>query len=61
MYNVVWVKVLKTENDAADKKLYDVFRKFLIFANLEAKISSRHIVHDEVQIVAILESKDHIN
>lgn len=61
MYDTILMQILETEHDAAYKKFDDMFWKSLVFANLEAQVASGHIVHDEVKIVPILESKDHVD
>ena len=48
MNNIVLVKILKTEKDAADKKFDYRFRKLLNSTDLEPQISSWHVVYYEV-------------
>ena len=60
MNDVIFMQILETQNNAANKKFDDVLWKLLVLSQLEAKVASWHIIHDEVQIVPILKSKDHI-
>jgi hypothetical protein len=57
---VILMQILETQDDAANKKLDDMFWKLLVLSQLEAEITSWHVIHDEVQIAPILKSKDHI-
>ena len=53
--------VLQAQDDAADEKLDNVFRKGTKLADLIAKVSSGHKIHDQVQVIPILERIDHID
>ena len=59
--DVVVVQIFETQKNAANKKLDDMFWKGLVFANLEAQITSWHVVHYQIQVASVLESKYHIH
>jgi len=61
MNDVILVQILETQYDTAYKKLDNMLGKPLMFSKLKAKITPRHIIHDEIKIGSILESKDHIH
>lgn len=58
--NLITMEVLKGQKDATDKEFNDMFRKSLKSANLVSQVSSRHVIHDQIEIDSILKSIDHI-
>lgn len=61
MDDIVRVKVLKTEQNAADEKFNHIFGESFASSKLKPEISSRHIVHNQIEIESILKSIDHID
>ena len=61
MDDIVRVHIIQPGNNAADEKFDDVLRKCSIFAYLVPQVSPWHEVHDEVEILAVLESINHVD
>jgi N-methylhydantoinase B/oxoprolinase/acetone carboxylase alpha subunit len=59
--DVVVVHILKTNENATDEELYDVLWESAIFADLVAKVSATHEVHDEVKVLTVLKGIDHVH
>ena len=55
------MEILETKDNTADKKFDYMLRKLLSSPYLEPQVSSRHIVHDEIEVVSILKSIDHVD
>ena len=60
MEDIVFVKVFKTENDATHKEFDNMLWELLMSSYLEPEISTRHIIHDQIQIHPILEGVNHV-
>lgn len=58
---IIWVHVIESGDDAADKKFYNVLGKRSIPSNLISQISPWHQIHNQVQIVPVLERINHVN
>jgi hypothetical protein len=61
VHNSVDVQVLEASDDAGYEEFCIFFVEALATAYMESKISSRHQVHSEVQVVSVLEGVLHID
>ena len=61
MDDAILVEVVQTQKDAANKEFNDVLREFVISADLVAKITAGHQIHDEIEVFSVLESVYHID
>lgn len=61
MKDSVLVEVFNSSKDASSKKSSLLFRKLMLLAYVVSQISSRHQIHDEVQVFPILECLPHVD
>lgn len=61
MDDLVLVHVLQTYQDIGDEKLRFLLVEVSFISQMVAKITAIQVVHDEVEVLSILESRCHIN
>lgn len=61
MQYVVGMKILEASDDAAYEELYHVLREGTVLSGVIPEVTSRHQIHDQVQVVPILERVDHVH
>lgn len=50
MYNLILMQILQTEDDTTYEELNDMLWECLVLSDLEAEVSTWHVVHDEVEV-----------
>lgn len=60
MQYFVVMQVLKSSENAGAEESSLLFCKFMFLADVVPKIASSHDIHDQVQILSILESLSHV-
>jgi hypothetical protein len=61
MENFVGVQVMETCEDTGCKEAGLWLSEFMFFADVVAKVTSRHEIHDKVQMLSVLEGLLHID
>ena len=61
MYDPILMKILQAEDDRANKEFDDMLLELLMNSDLKAKVTSWHVVHDQVKIESVLKGIDHID
>ncbi len=61
MYDAIGVEVLESDDDADSKKPDYLLFEELVLTDMVTEVSSRHEVHNKVEVFSILKGKHHIH
>jgi hypothetical protein len=61
MDNFTSVHILETEHDAGEEKAGFLLLELAFIAEVVAQIASVAVVHDQVEVLAVLEGADHVD